>query len=236
MNEKLRYAPALACIALAILFALLQQGLLMALFLVLGLVVLAFSTLKNKREMQAQDVLDGLSNDSRVKLKPLLKLKDRIEDLVNAREPTLAAKVIGPEALAEANSLVEHVRRLLSIQDSSREWIHRSHEAKNALTALELQVEKAATDSERAMLLSAVAAKKAEIEQYRKMEVLLVNMDAKIKQAEASLSEMQARLVSGALLEGGDSKDELDQIVNRMRTLSTSFQQAENDLLHQNLQ
>lgn len=236
MNEKLRYAPALACIALAILFALLQQGLLMALFLVLGLVVLAFSTLKNKREMQAQDALDGLSNESRVKLKPLLKLRERIEDQVNAREPTLAAKVIGPEALAEANSLVEHARRLLTVQDSSREWIQRSHEARNSLTSLEKQVESATTDAERTMLESAVTAKKAEIEQYGRMEALLVNIDAKLKQAEASLSEMQARLVSGALLEGGDSKDELDQIVNRMKTLSTSFQQAEDDLVHQNLQ
>ena len=69
---------------------------------------------------------------------------------------------------------------------------------------------------------------------YDRMQQSLLEIDLDVKKAEAALSELRARLaVSATVSPEVGGQNELDEVVSRLKSLSVSFDEAEEMLKEQ---
>lgn len=83
---------------------------------------------------------------------------------------------------------------------------------------------------EDAAVKSALQARKLELEHYAAGEAAIATIDNGIRQAEAALSEMKARLevgLSRQQAEWASTSDELRETIGRMKALGISYDEAE---------
>ncbi len=170
-----------------------------------------------------------VSNENRARFAPIKSVCREIDDLVarNAQNP--AVKVIGAEARAEADGVLRHAARLLALRDKALKSAHGLHVAKRALSDLESEQAGAGGEEQRSTLESAIEARKVEIAHYGDAEASVERIDAALKQAEAALSELKARIVVAASEPAGigDGTSELSESLARVRSLTKSFDEAE---------
>lgn len=182
-----------------------------------------------QRQRQATGVED-LPHESRALLRPILRLREELREFVGKHSESAALKVIGAEALQEADTIVEHATRLLTLRAQTKKAALGRSLSEQEVAQLEVQLEGATNPAERQALENALAARRAEREHYGPLQDSLRAIDSSLKQAEAALSEMRARLnlaVSDeARFVSGDQQD-LNDTVARLRSLSASMDEAE---------
>lgn len=213
--------------------ALLGYGLVMAPILaVVGLGGLVFSGLMwsahRARSLRVASSFDEISPNDRVYLRPIRRLRDEIESLVveNAKSP--AIKVIGSEAVQEANGILNHSIQLLKTRATLRKVLSQKGDPYSEINSLQAQIAEAATGEERETLQLALDARKLELSHYGEIEEIVERVDGSITQAQAALSEMKARIaVAAAGEQGAESSSEIEDTITRLRSLTKSFDEVE---------
>lgn len=204
-------------------FARLDVG---ALMFVAGIGLLAGQTIVANRTQSQQENRHDLSNEDHARLAPLRRLRTEIREIVAAKAGDPSVTVVGAEAVHEAERIYEQCVHLLKARrELNRAFVGRSA-ATQELEKLERDLASATSDVERSALESALEARRLEASHYTTADQALERIDAGLRQAQAALSEMKARL---ATVSAGNTETsfELEETLGRLRTLGTSLDEAE---------
>ena len=229
MKPLTKPAPLVALIA-AILLAVVGQFALAAIALFAWIGILVFATIKQTATVRSEDVTQTMDPDSRTLFVPIRRLTSEIEDLVERNKNTALMRTVGKEALEEAGRIREQAAHALQIRGELRRALRSRSTAAHEVESLTAQAAAALTDAEREALTGAAEARRLEMSQYETVEQALARIDGGVRQAEAALSEIRARLAVGATgektAEATESTD-LRETVARLKALSLSVDEAE---------
>ena len=170
-----------------------------------------------------------ISAEGRTLLRPIKELRGDIAGYVSSFRDRPEISVIGGEALREADALIAHAERLVDVRDDLMKALKGRAAAERELARLRKRAKSSSSEAESQSLRSAVEARETEIERYKTVDAAMLRLVGNLHEAEAALSEIRARLASGAVgaqTDGLDT-DDLAGMVSRLRTLSTSFDEAE---------
>lgn len=204
-------------------FIRLDVGVLMG---VLGVAGLAGQTIFGNRSASLAEADDNLSNEDHARLSPLRRLKREIYEIVEGKAGDPTVSVIGKEAMREADRIYDQCAQLLRVRrELNRAFVGRSS-AERELRNLEEDLAAAKTEAEKSALASALEARRLEAAHYSEADQALERIEAGLRQAQAALSEMKARLATVSVGDTGASS-ELEETLGRLRTLGTSLDEAE---------
>ncbi|MBS1714449.1 MAG: hypothetical protein JST30_08955 [Armatimonadetes bacterium] len=204
------------------LFAIVALGVL--LFLVIALVA-ALRSAGSKSSGQT-----GLGEEARWLLRPIRQLRDGLDDL-SRRAKAPEVKIIAAEAVSEADAVLEHAMRLVEARESLKRGLKGRGEAETNYNRLQRQYVEAASDSERSALESAMEARSRELQSYDAAQAKVKEIDGKLREAEATLSELKARLSAGAVHSGTQWEEaEFGDVVSRLKGLGRSFDEVQAEL------
>jgi hypothetical protein len=195
-------------------------------FVLLGVVVafaiFAVSSLAMSKVGHEDEMYDDLSPDSRILIKPLKKIYNEISE-TRSISPYLVK-----EALDESKRLLQQSTQALLLRDRLVRESRGRYEAEKSIGDLQNRMSSATSDDEKISLKSALDARNLELGHYEQLKQGVAKIESSVKQAEAAMAEMRARLVSSAsagIAEEGS--DPLREAVGRMQALSTSLSEAQ---------
>ena len=197
---------------------------------VLGLVAwLACAAYLSIKSSGSQRHESAVSNEGRTLLRPLKALRNDINKIVDSFGDRPDIKVIGNEALLEADALIEHTARLVEIHDDVVKTLKGRSEAEHEIKQTEAKITSEENGPIKDAMIAGVAARKSELQRYEELEKTKENIVAKLKQAETALFEIKAKLSASAVGAQTDDleQDELTGMVNNLKSLSASFDEAE---------
>lgn len=161
------------------------------------------------------------------RLAPIRKHREAIRNLVETKRNEPAIAVVGAEALAEADRILAQAARMVSLRRDLIRAASGRTEAQHDLADLDREIAEAATEDERNSLRSALEARQREVAHYDQAEAAKDRVETGLRQAEAALAEMKARLTTAAASAGGHQEDELRETIGRLKSLGTSLDEAE---------
>lgn len=222
--------------------AFLAAGLVFSQFLLVALGMTAVvggllhQSFRQAAKADSKEALD-LHPEDRVLLRPFTHMRDDLKKTIENNREHSGVQVVGMEALAEAEELIVRVHNLIVHRRNLRRTLTRRAETEKSINNLNNRLGKATSQSERDSLEAAIAARTTEKEQYGKVEETIARIDSKISQSEAAMAELQARLAVGAtnLAQGSADQGALDDLTNRLKTLATSFEEAEEAIMEESI-
>jgi hypothetical protein len=178
----------------------------------------------------AQDGGDDLDALGRSLLRKVREERDALAKVA----ATAPDSMLAAEAVAEANSLYEQSARAAEKRVELRALARAKAKSDFDIASLESRLA-LAKDAEKATLEQALTSKRGESAQYGKAELAIAAIEAKMHQAAAAISEVRAQLAvgQGAVDRATFESDELGGLVARLRTMSQSYQEAEEYLNQQ---
>ncbi len=196
---------------------------------VLWIGAVALTAAKSVQRREGQVHPSEISPESRLYLRPLEGLRDELREIVRDNQDMPSVKIVGQEAVDQADQIVEHARKLIALREQLKRTLRGRSEAEVAIRQLEKKQEAAVTDGERASIQTAIDAHASEVAHYGEVEEAIRKIDAKVTQAQASLSELKARIAVGAAGARTDGVDQeaLNDMVIRLKSLTASFDEAE---------
>jgi hypothetical protein len=218
----------LVCLGIALVAGFLGNIPLIFLGLLCFVAAVGFDAAKGAQKARSEEVGEDLSPQSRTMIRPLKRTYEELEEVVRQNRDSSTIAVLGVEALTEAKRILQQSSESLALRDRIVRSMRGKYEADKSVAALSQQVSEAKTDEERASLQSAQEARKTESAHYASLEEYLPKIDSGIRQADAALAELKARLATGAAGErataGGE--DDLRESVGRLKALSVSYDEA----------
>lgn len=198
----------------------------------LGVILLvgsmAYLAIKGGGAERSDDVLEDLGNEERAQLAPLRKLRNEIATIVQEKQADVSVAVVGKEALSEADRLLMQGAKLVQARRELRKVAGGKQRADREIAQLEADLGAATADGEKAALASALEARKLEASHYGDADKVLERLDRGLRLAEATLSEIKARLATASAgAASGEHTSELDETLARLRSLGSSFDEAE---------
>jgi chromosome segregation ATPase len=230
MQKVLFHPFPLAFLFVAIGSAIFGQTALSVLALVASLASVAFLSVRESRSLRDEGVMEDLSNEERAQLGPLRKLRNEIAQIVEAKNEDISIAVVGKEAIQEADHILEQCAKLVHLRKELRRGLFSQAESSKQIQSLQTELA-AASDDQKKTLEDALNARKLEESHYGDSAKSLEQIDAKLKQAEAALSEMRARLATASSATAGtEPASELEDTIGRLKSLGGSLDEAEDFL------
>lgn len=196
----------------------------------LGAGVVAWSLMSKREESTASG--SELGAEARWLLRPIRELRESLQKIASDRSASPDVSVIAQEAVAESDSIYQKAIELATAREGLKKSLKGQGEAETNLGRLERQIVEAKSDGERTALESAITARKQEIAAYAAAKSKIDEIDSRINLATASLSEIKARLVTGAVIGGTleGHQDEFQDMIVRLKSLGQSFDEAQDML------
>ncbi len=222
--------PALLFLVAGIVFFVIGNFALGGLALTLSVALLVLKTMRETASRMADDPREEMDAESRSLFSPIRRLTNEIEEVVTRNDDSTVMKVVGKEALDEATRIHDQVAKALAVRDDLKRSLRERNVSRAETEKLLAKAEAEQDPSVKATLLSAVEARKMEQSHYTVVEDTIAKIDSSVAQAEAALSEMKARLAtkaSGEKALSATDNEELRDTISRMKTLSISYDEAE---------
>jgi methyl-accepting chemotaxis protein len=189
--------------------------------------ILAAVSLGKTRAALQDNLYDDLSPDSRILVKPLKKIYNEMSEAASGNS-TAISPYIAQEALAESGRLMNQSVQALLLRDRLVKESRGRYDAEKSITDLRSRLTSAASEDEKTSLQSALDARTQEIGHYETLTAGISKIESSVKQAEAAMAEMRARLIStGSAGVAEQGSDPLREAVGRMQALSTSLTEAQ---------
>jgi hypothetical protein len=217
-------------ILIAAILAILHQGVLAAIVGLLGILVLVGITMRVTADARQIDYTEDMDAESRTLFAPVRRLTNEIEELVAKHGDSAIMRVVGNEAIEESRRIRDQVAKALSVRDDLRKAARDRSTASMQITSLQAQIATEQNLATKESLQGALEARKLELSHYDEVDKAVAGIDSGVKQAQAALSEMKARLSVKASNEKAalaTDDDELRETIGRMKTLSISYDEAE---------
>lgn len=191
--------------------------------------VVAVASMRQSATARASDPTEDLNPESRTLFLRIRRLNSDIEQMVERSRSTPAVQYLGKEALTESNRILAQVAQSLKVRQDLKKALSGASLISRDTEALERQISEARTADEREALEVALQAKKLEVGHYVEIERMLTQIDGGIKQAEAALGEMKARLAVSVTNDKAAEVPEEDirETIGRMRAITLSVDEAE---------
>jgi len=188
-----------------------------------GIGLAVVQTMRRTRTSYEGLPTDGLSLEAQARLRPLLAARKQIGEIAERNAGHPAIKVIGAEALQEADELIANAAGLLK----ARFELTRSSQVEDPEQVERLKARRdVATDMlERDRLDAAIALAEKAADHREKVETALQRIDAQLDEARAGLEQLRAELVA-SLTEDLDSNTVLRETLGRLQSLGTSLEEA----------
>jgi len=185
-----------------------------------------------KGKLQRQDDPADMGAEARWLLRPIRELREGLAKIVQQSASSPEVGVIAQEAIVEADGIYAKAIELVRAREGLKKSLKARGEAETNLGRLQRQLAAAASDGEKSALESAVAARTEEIAAYDSAQSRVQEIDSRLNQAEATLAELKAKLMTGMVgvgtVEG--HQDEFNEMVQRLKTLGQSFEEAQDML------
>jgi hypothetical protein len=196
--------------------------------------IFVFRTIRNTAKQHQEDIREEMDPESRSLYAPIRRLTDEIEQLVGRHSDSAIMKVVGGEAVDEAKRIRDQVAKALAVRDDLKRAMREKNLAVRDIEDLRSQVE-SADDVTRPALVSALEAREMELGHYSVVQEAVAKIDSGVTQAQAALAEMKARLsvkASNEKATAATEDEDLRDTIGRMRSLSISYDEAEELLQH----
>ncbi|AIE83866.1 hypothetical protein [Fimbriimonas ginsengisoli] len=229
MKEFVKPVPLAALLAGIVLFVLGQVPL-GIIALIAWVATLALGAMRQTAVLRAQDPTDTLDPESRTMFGPIRRLTNEIEELVDRNKESAVIRTVGREAITEARRIRDQIARALAARGELKRTLRGRSSAEREVASLDERMSAATSEEEKSSLAGAAEARKLEVSHYSTVEEALTRIDAGVRQAEAALSEMKARLTVGASGEraaAAGQDDELRATIGRLKALSVTYDEAE---------
>lgn len=198
--------------------------------LLLWILAAAYVAMKAAVKPVSQDLRDDMDPESRSLFIPIRRLTDEIEEVVAKHSDSAIMKVVGAEAVQEAQRIRDQVGKALAARSELKRTIREKNMATLEANELRAKAESAETTEAKVTILSALEAKQMELDHYKTVDDVIVKIDAGTSQAKSALSEMKARLAVKAASEKTSAATEdadLRDTIGRLKALSVSYDEAE---------
>lgn len=216
------WLKAAICLAIVGVLAFLQP-IAAAAAVIVGVGLAAVQTMRRTRTNYEGLPTDGLSLEAQARLRPLLAARKQIGEIAERNAGHPAIKVIGAEALQEADELIANAGGLLK----ARFELTRSSQvdAPGQIERLRAKREASTDMLERDRLDAAIALAERSSDHGKKVETALQRIDAQIEEARAGLEQLRAELAA-SLTEDLDSNTTLRDTLGRLQSLGASLDEA----------
>jgi hypothetical protein len=212
---------------LAVIGAALGQISLVVLGLVLGFIVVAFVSMAVTRANQEDDLYEKLSPESRILARPLKKLHEEMAEAASGQSSSMSP-YLSQEALRESSQLLKQSINALLLRDKLMKESRGRYDAEKSIGDLEFRLANTTSEDETTSLKSALDARRMEIAHYERAKQGTSKIESSVKQAEAAMAEMRAKLItSGSTGVADQESDPLREAVGRMHSLSASLTEAQ---------
>ncbi len=191
-----------------------------------GIVALMVGSSKPVRKFPSGN---QLSQAERNALKPLRKARADLGDVVRAHSSVPEVKVVGTDALAQADLIMLQCLDLIRTQIGAKRVVSGREKSEKELADLELRLTESKTVSEQESLERAADSQRRVLQQVGEFESHVQIIEGRLREATAILLELKVRLV-GAALRGssaGDVTDELTQHLSELKSLSQSLEETQ---------
>jgi hypothetical protein len=227
MKALLHPVP-IACVVIAIVGAVLGSTITVVLGMVAAIATLALLSARKVQQDVGEDKTANLSPDSRILIKPVKRLVQEIEKIIDDNAASETIRIVGVEAREEAARLLAQVAGSLALRDDLNKSLRGRYQAEKEMGEARMKME-FATEGEKTSLQTAIDARTLELKHYDQIKGHVRQIDVAVTQAEAALAEMKARLSLSASSEKAamESGDELRETIGRMRSLNESYDEAE---------
>ena len=194
---------------------------------IVAIAIVAVQSLSKTRAIHANDHYDELSAESRILVRPLKKIYEEMERAAEGKSESISP-YIAQEALAESDHLLKQSIAALLLRDRLVRESRGQYDANKSIDDLQSRMSSATNDDEKTSLQSALDARQQEIGHYDQLKQGITKIESSVKQAEAAMAEMRARLVSSASQGvAAQGSDPLREAVGRMQSLSASLTEAQ---------
>lgn len=195
--------------------------------IVVAFAVVAIGSLRATRAAHVDDSYEDLSPESRILIRPLKKIYNEMSDAAASKSETISP-YLAQEALAESGQLLKQSMAALSLRDRLMRESRSRYDAEKSVDDLQSRLSTAQSEDEKTSLKSALDARTQEIGHYDQLKKGIAKIETSVKQAEAAMAEMRARLVSsGSADVAAQGSDPLREAVGRMQALSASLTEAQ---------
>ncbi|MEA2551869.1 MAG: hypothetical protein QOJ65_45 [Fimbriimonadaceae bacterium] len=212
---------------IAIMGVAINQVPLVILGVIFGLLAVAIAAMQRTQGERQADPAEELSPESRILLRPLKKLLEEMEKAASGKSENVS-QYLAEEALQESRVLLRQSAAALQLRDRLIKESRGGYGAQKSADELQARLTSSTNEDERTSLQGALEARKQEIGHYETVEEGIKKIESSVKQAEAAMAEMRARMISGSsagLAEQGS--DPLREAVGRMKALSSSLSEAQ---------
>lgn len=229
MSKVVFHPLPLGCLAVTFLAALARQPAIMALGLLAWLGTTGWLALRvgGRTELPLPHPSE-LHHESRLLLRPLVRLHREIEKIVHEHRASPLIRATGEEALRESRAILLGATKLAEARATLRRGLREKAEAEIESARLERLLVNA-SEHERPALESAQRTRRSQIDHFRAAEAAMSRIEGKIAEARAAMTELKARLQTGVLSAHASEleAEELTEVVGRLKTLSRSLEEAE---------
>lgn len=218
---------------IAVVSAIVGVPALVALGIVGWVASLAYHTIREQSVRNRQDAaFDSLPPSVRVRTKQLHATYNQLKQMIELHSGHTAVRVVGQEALREAENVLSHALRLAQARAELERTLRSRSQATLELKRLQDAETQANDGPARDAIRDAIVAKSAEIERYDTIPRAIERIDAQLVKAESTLSELrsQVALAGANAARTSDDSSGLDQVVSELQALGSSLQEAENFL------
>lgn len=170
-----------------------------------------------------------LSPTGRHRLSRLTALREQISAILAEHGTNPTIKVIGGEALVEADSLIGRTGTIIASMDELLKIAKDRRESEAELARLQSKLESATSLPEKDSLRLAIDVRQTEIAHYTDAERGVERAKSMLDEAETALVAIKSQLMAAAVGQGQDDldPDDLRGMVGRLKSLSSSLEEVE---------
>lgn len=225
MRSFVAAAAALGCVTLGALLVG-WPGLALASGVALAVVGFVWAARQTRRQRETM-AYDDLSGEERTLSRPLVRLLHEIEEAVERSRQTPLLRSVGPEALAEAQRIVDFAVRLLERRGHLRRAALSAAGASHEIRQLTDSLEAESSEEVRNSIRITLEAKRLEREHADRAHEAVGIIDRHLRQAEAALSELRTRITVVAARTDMESDEPLREALRNARSLTDALDETE---------
>lgn len=178
-------------------------------------------------QAKVDNSIDQLSPESRILVRPLKRIYLELEESQKGKSEQISP-YLAEEALSESKRLLDHSVEALLLRDKLVREGRGRYEANKSVNDLQTRLDSSVSEEEKASLQSALEARRQELTHYDTLLPGIAQIESSVKQAEAAMAEMRARMISSSASGlAATGTDPLREAVGRMQALSSSLTEAQ---------
>ncbi len=199
-------------------------------FALFGIASLARNSSAGDPMRTGLDQVDDLHPNLRQRLRPLLKSQEEIRGLLQKNTGNPILSVLSIDIESEVMQVISRAGDLLAARGKLRKLMFGVGMAKSQLSSLEAKRATASDPQIADSLNEAIAARRSEVENYNRLQLLDERIEASIVSAESTLSELKSRVIK-TIADSADAEREYDrqelmEMAQRLETLSRTMEES----------